>query len=108
VPAAAAAGVVVRSAGNQPSPISRKISAVCSPNRGDDRSDAIGVPSSMIGVRRQVGKDHAQTKSFCVASRVNDFCLRVTRIANQFHSNSKTFFSNALTASSVAFVALGE
>jgi hypothetical protein len=45
------------------SPISRKISAVCSPSRGDDRSDAIGVPSNMIGVRSQVGKDHAQQKA---------------------------------------------
>jgi hypothetical protein len=33
------------------SPISRKISAVCSPSRGEGRSDAIGVPSRTIGVR---------------------------------------------------------
>src|SRR6185312_9162182 len=35
----------------QPSPISLRISAVCSPSRGAGFGDAIGAPSSMIGVR---------------------------------------------------------
>ncbi len=35
----------------QPSPISRRISSVCSPSRGDGRSAAAGLPPIMIGVR---------------------------------------------------------
>src|SRR5215471_17518745 len=35
----------------QPSPISRRISAVCSPSRGAGRSAAIGAPPIGIGVR---------------------------------------------------------
>ncbi len=33
------------------SPISRRISAVCSPSRGEGRGDATGLPPIMIGVR---------------------------------------------------------
>jgi hypothetical protein len=33
------------------SPISRRISALCSPNRGEGRGDATGLPPIMIGVR---------------------------------------------------------
>jgi hypothetical protein len=33
------------------SPISRRISAVCSPSRGEGRGEAIGLPPTMIGVR---------------------------------------------------------
>src|SRR5690242_1340192 len=33
------------------SPISRRISAVCSPSRGEGRGDATGLPPIIIGVR---------------------------------------------------------